>query len=245
MIQNRFSFIFILLSFGLGASLFGQDFHKDVIQTNGGDLVISFIGHGTLMFEYQEKVIHIDPWSHLADYTKLPKADVIMLTHDHGDHLDPKAIDAISKENTELYLTKKCYKKLKKGKVVSNGDYFSIANLPVEAVPAYNSYARKGNGRPYHPKGDGNGYVISFSDIRVYIAGDTDYYPDMKKMQMISIAFLPMNLPYTMAPQMVAICAKAIKPQIVYPYHFGETKPEELVKLLMNTSIEVRIRPMK
>lgn len=238
-------FISFLLTFGLGVGSFGQEFQKDVIQTMGGELVITFIGHGTLMFEYQEKVIHIDPWSHLADYTKLPKADVILLTHEHGDHLDPKAIEALSKENTELILTQLCFKKLKKGKIIRNGEFIGVAGLPVEAVPAYNTFARRGNGKPYHPKGEGNGYIITFGDTRVYVAGDTEYVPEMKKMQLINIAFLPMNLPFTMSPSLVAICAKAINPQIVYPYHFGETKPEELVKLLMGTGIDVRIRSMK
>jgi len=243
--RNKGFIVLFMLTFCLGSSSIGQEFQKDVIQTMGGELVITFIGHGTLMFEYQNNVIHIDPWTHLADYTKLPKADVILLTHDHGDHFDPKAIEAVSKENTEIILTKLCYKKLKKGKVLSNGDYTSVAGFPLEAVPAYNTFARRGNGKPYHPKGDGNGYIITFSNTRVYIAGDTEYYPEMDKMLNISIAFLPMNLPFTMAPSLVAICAKSINPQIVYPYHFGETKPEELVKLLMGTGIDVRIRSMK
>ncbi|MCK5821099.1 MAG: MBL fold metallo-hydrolase [Bacteroidales bacterium] len=237
-----FSFLFVTV---LNVGSYAQDFQKDVIQTMGGDLIITFIGHGTLMFEFQGKVIHIDPWSHLADYTKLPKADAILLTHDHGDHLDPDAINTISKEGTELVLTEICYKKLKKGKIIRNNEYIGVVGLPVEAVPAYNTFARRGNGKPYHPKGEGNGYIITFGDTRVYIAGDTEYFPAMEKMQMISIAFLPMNLPFTMAPTMVAICAKAINPQILYPYHFGDTKPEELVKMLMGTKIDVRIRSMK
>ena len=241
----RAFFVSFILAFVLGAGSFGQDFQKDVIQTMGGELIITFIGHGTLIFEYQEKVIHIDPWSHLADYSELPKADVILLTHEHGDHFDPTAIETVSKESTQLFLTEICFKKLKKGKIIRNGEYVGAAGLPVEAVPAYNTFARRGNGKPYHPKGDGNGYIITFGDTRVYVAGDTEYYPAMDNMQMIDIAFLPMNLPYTMAPLMVAICAKAIHPKIVYPYHFGETKHEELVKLLMHTDIDVRIRSMK
>jgi len=243
--MRKFVYALLIGIITFGGSAFSQEFQTDIIKTMAGDLEITFIGHGTLMFKYQEKIIHVDPWARLADYSKFPKADVILITHDHGDHLDPKAIELVSKEGTELLLTEKCYKQLKKGKIVRNGDYVPAAGLPIEAVPAYNTMARKGNGKPYHPKGEGNGYVISFSDIRVYIGGDTEYYPDMEKMQLINIAILPMNLPYTMTPQMLAICAKVIKPQILYPYHYGDTKTGILVRLLMGSGIDVRIRDMK
>jgi L-ascorbate metabolism protein UlaG (beta-lactamase superfamily) len=222
-----------------------QELQKDVIETLGGDLTITFIGHGTLMFEYQDKVIHIDPWSRLTDYSKLPKADAILITHDHGDHLDPEAIKMIEKENTEIYLTKICYDLIKKGKILNNGDYIATAGIPVEATAAYNRLARRGNGKPYHAKGDGNGYIISFSNVRVYVAGDTEWIPEMQSLLNITIAFLPMNLPYTMEPQMVAHIAKQIKPKILYPYHFGDTLTDDLVQLLLGSDIEVRIRSMK
>lgn len=222
-----------------------QELQQDVIKTLGGDLTITFIGHGTLMFEYQDKVIHIDPWSRLTDYSKLPKADAILITHEHGDHLDPEAIKLIEKENTDIFLTKICYDAIKKGKILNNGDYTAVAGIPVEATAAYNRLARRGNGKPYHAKGDGNGYVLTFSDVRVYIAGDTEWIPEMQSLLNITIAFLPMNLPYTMEPQMVAHVAKQIKPKILYPYHFGESKTEDLVQLLMGSGIEVRIRSLK
>lgn len=226
-------------------SLSAQDFQKDKIETLGGELIITFIGHGTLMFEFQDKVIHVDPWSKLADYSKLPKADVILISHEHGDHLDPAAIESLMKEGTEIVLTEVCEKKLNKGKVLRNWEYTAVSGIPIEAVPAYNTMARRGNGRPYHAKGVGNGYIISFSNTRVYVAGDTEYYPEMTKHKFIDIAFFPMNLPYTMTPEMVAICAMTIKPLILYPYHFGETKPGKLAKLLMGSGIDVRIRAMQ
>jgi len=225
--------------------LSAQDFQKDIIETQGGDLTITFIGHGTIMFEHQGKVIHVDPWKRLADYSKLPKADAILITHEHGDHLDPEAIKAIETETTDILLTQKCFDQINKGKVINNGDYDLAAGFPVEAVPAYNILAKRGNGKPYHPKGEGNGYVITFSDTRVYVAGDTEYIPEMEKLLDIDIAFLPMNLPYTMDPELMAIAAKAVDPKILYPYHFGDTKTEELITLLMGTGIDVRIRAMK
>ena len=136
--------LIIAIIFMSGMTANAQEFQRDTIETIGGNLIITFIGHGTLMFEFQDKVFHIDPWSELADYSKLPKADVILITHEHGDHLDPLAISAIEKENTQLFLTKLCYDKIKKGKVLKNGDYTAAAGFPVEAVPAYNRLARKG-----------------------------------------------------------------------------------------------------
>ncbi len=222
-----------------------EEFRKDIIETLGGDLTITFIGHGTLMFEYQDQVIHLDPWSRLADYSKLPKADLILITHEHGDHLDPEAIKLLKKDQTQLFLTEACEKKIKQGKVLNNGDYFSFGSIPIEAVPAYNIYSRRGNGQPYHPKGRGNGYILTFGNKRVYVAGDTEWIPEMKKFPQVNIAFVPMNLPYTMTPEMAAETARTLKTEIVYPYHFGDTRVETLSELLMGSGIEVRVRPMK
>ncbi|MBW2028347.1 MAG: MBL fold metallo-hydrolase [Deltaproteobacteria bacterium] len=223
-----------------------QDLQTDVISTSQGNLTITFIGHGTLMFEFAGKVIHVDPWSRLADYSKLPKADVILLTHHHRDHLDPKAIKAISKENTTLVLTETCAKSLGKGDVVmKNGDTRRIEGLLIEAVPAYNLVHMRSPGQPYHPKGKGNGYIISFGDKRIYVAGDTENTPEMKALKGIDIAFLPMNLPYTMTPEMVADAVTAFRPKVLYPYHYGKTDPSKIVQLLRDErGIEVRVRKM-
>ena len=221
-------------------------FEEDIIKTSAGDLKITFIGHGTLMFTFGEKIIHVDPVSTEADYSKLPKADLIMLTHEHGDHLDPKAIKAIRTEKTELLLTEVCAQQVEGGIVMKNGDVKTVDGLKIEAVPAYNILHERSKGRPFHPKGIGNGYVITFGDKRVYVAGDTENTPEMKKLKDIDVAFLPMNLPYTMTPAMVANAAKAFKPKILYPYHFGDTDTAELVELLKaEEDIEVRIRDMK
>ncbi|MFQ6042476.1 MAG: MBL fold metallo-hydrolase [Candidatus Poribacteria bacterium] len=221
-------------------------FEEDIIKTSDGELKITFIGHGTLMFTFDGKIIHIDPVSREADYNKMPKADLILITHEHGDHLDRKAIKILRKEKTEIVLTEICAKEVKGGIVMKNGDVKKVLGLKIEAVPAYNIVHQRGAGRPFHPKGDGNGYVITFGDKRVYVAGDTENTPEVKKLKEIDIAFLPMNLPYTMTPEMVADAAKAFKPKVLYPYHFGDTDTSELVKLLQDEKeIEVRIRDMK
>lgn len=221
-------------------------FESDIIPTSAGDLKIIFIGHGTLMFTFGGKTIHVDPVSKEADYTQLPKADLILLTHHHGDHLDMKALKILRTEKTELVMTEICSQQVPGGVVMKNGDVKVIGGLQIEAVPAYNLVHMRSEGKPFHPKGEGNGYIIAFGDKRVYVAGDSENTPEMKKLEKIDVAFLPMNLPYTMTPEMVADAAKAFRPKILYPYHYGETDVSKIVELLKDAKgIEVRIRKMK
>ena len=224
-----------------------ERFAKDVIPTSGGDLEITFIGHGTLMLVYEGKIIHIDPYGKLADYGKLPKADMILLTHHHGDHLDPAALGMISTPRTTVVLTEKCFQVLGYGSVMQNSDVMTaLGSIKIEAVPAYNILHRRDNGQLFHPRGEGNGYIMTFGDTRVYIAGDTEDIPEMKKLKDIDYAFLPMNLPYTMTPEMVARAAAAFKPKVLYPYHYGETDPGRVILLLNNhPEIQIRIRSMR
>ena len=218
----------------------------DTIRTSAGDLEITFVGHGTLMFRFAGKVIHVDPVGRYADYGKMPKADVILVTHEHGDHLDPSAIEKIATENTALVLTEACAKRLGRGVVMKNGDARAAGGLKIEAVPAYNVVHMRRPGEPFHPKGAGNGYVIPFGDKRVYVAGDTENVPEMAALGKIDVAFLPMNLPYTMTPEMAADAVRTIKPKLVYPYHFGETDTSKLVELLKgDQGVEVRVRKMQ
>jgi L-ascorbate metabolism protein UlaG (beta-lactamase superfamily) len=232
-----------LMSFGVAAQ---ENFETDTLNTAIGDLKITFIGHGSLMFTYRGVVIHVDPFSRLADYAKLPKADLILITHEHGDHLDPKALAAVRTPKTIVILTEACAKTIKGGLIMHNGDVQTVGGLQIEAVPAYNLVHMRSEGVPYHPKGIGNGYVITFHEKRVYIAGDTENIPEMKQLQDIDCAFLPMNLPYTMTPEMVADAAKAFKPKILYPYHYGDTDTSKLSALMKDTpDVDVIIRNMK
>lgn len=220
-------------------------FESDGFDTSGGKLQVTFIGHGTLMFNCAGKVIHVDPVADAADYSKLPKADLILITHEHYDHFDPKAIEQLRTPQTAVVIPPVLAEKLKGATVMKNGDSKTISGLPIEAVPAYNVVHMHSPGIPYHPKGVGNGYVITFGDKRVYVAGDTENIPSMADLKDICIAFLPMNLPYTMTPEMAADAAKKIKPKILYPYHFGETDTSRLVSLLKGSGIDVRIRKLK
>ena len=221
-------------------------FETDSIHTAEGDLKITCIGHGTLMFDYKGKIIHIDPWSQLADYSQMPKADIILLTHHHRDHLDLKAIEQIRTADTRILLTEICAKSLDGGKVMKNGDATTVDGIRIEAVPAYNRVHMRKPGVPFHPKGEGNGYILTFGDKRIYVAGDTENIPEMKRLTGIDVAFLPMNLPYTMTPEMAADAALALSPKILYPYHYGDTDTGKLVELLKDhPEIEVRIRHLK
>ena len=236
----------ILLIMGAGAVHAQGKFEQDVIKTGAGDLTITFIGHGTLMFSFGGKVIHVDPVGQYADYGKLPQADLILITHEHRDHLDPQAVARLRKPDTQIVFTQAAAGQVPGGMVMQNGEVKTVAGFTIEAVPAYNLVHKRENGEPFHPKGQGNGYVITFGDQRVYVAGDTENTPEMKALKNIAIAFLPMNLPYTMTPEMVADAARAFKPKILYPYHFGQTDPARLVALLKDQpEIEVRIRRME
>jgi len=222
------------------------DFERDTLPTAQGNLVITFIGHGTLMLEWGGKIIHVDPVGNLADYRQLPKADLILVTHEHGDHLDLKAVRLLSKETTQLIGNAAAAEKATGGSVMKNGQTLEVQGIKIEAVPAYNIVNMRSPGNPYHPKGRGNGYILTLADKKVYIAGDTENTPEMKGLQNIDVAFLPMNLPYTMTPEMVADAARAFRPKLLYPYHYGDTDPARLTQLLKNeTGIEVRVRRMQ
>lgn len=240
--------LFAVLALVLGFATVVQGaavFETDRIETTAGDLGITFIGHGTLLFMFGGKIIHIDPFSRLADYSQLPDADILFITHEHRDHLDMEAIGSIRMEKTVVVSNASAASKLKGAIVMANGDVKQIEGLKVEAVPAYNLVHMRSEGVPFHPKGSGNGYVITFGDKRVYIAGDTENIPEMKDLDDIDLAFLPMNLPYTMTPEMMADAARSFNPGILYPYHYGDTDPVLVVDLLKGTDIEVRVRKMK
>ena len=221
-----------------------EQFEADLILTSAGDLTITFLGHGTLMFTFQGKTIHVDPYSRVADFAQLPKADIILITHEHGDHLDPEALAKVRTEETKVVLTEICAQQIEGGTVLRNGDVHTIDGLTIEAVPAYNLVHKRENGQPFHPRGAGNGYVLTFGDTRVYVAGDTENTTEMKGLQDIDYAFLPMNLPYTMTPEMVADSVGMFGPKIVYPYHYGDTDTSVLENLMVDTGVEVRIRDL-
>ncbi|TFG58971.1 MAG: MBL fold metallo-hydrolase [Spirochaetales bacterium] len=237
----------ILLPLGILFSMiqpaFGQSAESDTFAAAGGNIVISFLGHGTLMLDIKGTVIRVDPVKQYADYKTLPKADIILITHEHGDHLDQQAVTDASKSGTTIILNKSSYDKLKQGTVMANGEKKTVLGIGIEAVPAYNITAGREN---FHPKGRDNGYILTALGRRIYIAGDTENIPEMSGISNIDIAFLPMNQPYTMTPEQAAQAAGIIKPKVLYPYHFGNTDAAKLAELLKGQpGLEVRIRKLQ
>jgi L-ascorbate metabolism protein UlaG (beta-lactamase superfamily) len=226
-----------------------RSFEEDEIRTSGGPLVVTAIGHGSLMLTWQGLVVHVDPVSTEARYEDLPPAAVILVTHDHGDHFDPAAIELLRRPDTEILLTEAAFAKIRGtgaatgARIVRNGDRLVARGLAVEAVAAYNIRHLRSAGTPFHPRGEGNGYLVTFADKKVYIAGDTEDTPEMRALRGVDVAFVPMNLPYTMTARMVAEAARAFVPRVLYPYHTGDTDVSELERLLSDVpEVEVRLR---
>lgn len=202
------------------------------IVTEKGTLTITPVVHGSLMVEFDGKVVHVDPYSR-GDYSDKPKADLILLTHHHRDHLDSGLVEKLKKEGTIIVGTAECAKMLSGIKTLANGETGTFLGIPVKAVPAYNLVRERSPGVKYHPKGVGNGYVIDFGGKKVYIAGDTENVPEMKDLGEIEVAFLPCNLPYTMTPENLANAADMIRPKILFAYHLGQTDIEAIRKALI------------
>lgn len=214
----------------------------DTIRTGMGDLKVTPVYHGTVMLEHGGQVIVVDPWSK-GPIDKLPKADLVLVTDIHQDHLDKAAIAKVKKDTTVILGPEAVAKELPGTKVLKNGEKTTVGAIGIEAVPMYNKVRGPEAGKVYHEKGRGNGYVLSLGDKRVYLSGDTECTDEMKALQSIDVAFVCMNLPYTMPPSEAAACIQAFKPKIVYPYHYRDSNLAELTKALEGEkSVEVRLR---
>ena len=220
----------------------------DMIETSQGALRITPLFHGSVMLEFGGKIIHIDPWSQ-ADYTGIPQADLILITHTHADHMDPAIIKMLKKESTVIVAPPAVADTLNGAagviETISNGEKQTYLGIEVEAVPMYNLKLGPAPGKPFHHKGIGNGYVLRFGETRVYFSGDTECVPEMNALRNISVAFLAMNPPRTMPPVEAAACAQEFHPKIVYPYHYRGQNTQEFADALKNTGIEVRLRKLE
>jgi L-ascorbate metabolism protein UlaG (beta-lactamase superfamily) len=232
-------FLITLTIFVMTNKSFSQEI--DRIETSVGIVQLHFIGHGSLMFRVNDFAIYIDPVKSSGDYRFLPKADLILVTHDHYDHLDIPLINELKKEGTVVLTNEKSTEQIAWALPMDAGDRQEINDIVIEAAPAYNIVNMRADGEPFHPKGEGVGYILTIGGLRFYVAGDTENIPEMKELKNIEVAFLPMNRP-TMTVAMAADAAKAFMPRILYPYHYGDTDTNEIVNLLKDSGIVVRIR---
>jgi L-ascorbate metabolism protein UlaG (beta-lactamase superfamily) len=212
----------------------------DTFETSAGPLKIHPVQHATLWLEAGDKIVWVDPWSK-ADLTG-PKADIILVTDIHGDHFDADAIATVRKPDTKIIAPKVVTDKFPDATPLANGETTDLGIIRVEAIPMYNLTRGPEPGKLYHDRGRGNGYVLTVGDKRLYISGDTECTPEMKALKNIDIAFVCMNLPYTMPPTEAAECVAAFNPKILYPYHYRESNLDDLSKPLATTSVEIRRR---
>lgn len=236
--------LLLVLLLGASAGVLGaaRISEKSLIKAGADEVAVRYIGHASLILEHRGQVIHVDPVGREGDYASLPKADLVLVTHDHFDHFDPAAIGLILKPATGIVLTKACRDKLGQGTVLANGERATVRGIPVEAVPAYNIISMRSPGVPFHPRGQGNGYVLTLGGARVYVAGDSEATPEMKSLKNMDAAFLPVMTPYTMSPEMAAQAVGAIRPRVVFPYHSTEEFLARAVPLLQAVpGVEVRV----
>lgn len=216
----------------------------DSVPTSSGDLKITPINHATLMLEWSGKVFIVDPTPQ-ARPDKVPRADMILITDIHQDHMSAPAVTALKKDASIIVVPPAVEQNLGMANVtvIKNGQSKDLLGINIEAVPMYNLTRGPQPGQFFHDKGRGNGYVLTFGDKRVYLSGDTECIPEMKALKNIDVAFVCMNLPYTMPPSEAAACVKAFQPKIVYPYHYrGSNLDEFKTALADQKNVDVRIR---
>lgn len=211
-------------------------------------VITPFVG-ASVQIEHEGTVIHVDPWGR-GDYSEAEQADLILVTDTPGDHLDPDLIAELRKPGAPVVLSDRPEDARDEGSrerllrvpdatVMDNGDRLTLAGVDIEAVPMYDIIP----GEPFHARGEGNGYILTLGDTRVYLAGVTECTPDMREIRDIDIAFVPMNLPHgRMPPSEAAECVKLIRPRVVYPYHYREQPIDEFIEALADEpEIEVRV----
>jgi L-ascorbate metabolism protein UlaG (beta-lactamase superfamily) len=228
----------------------------DTFTTPAGELTVTPIHHATMLLRLGDKAIYLDPVAADASYEGLPKADFVFITHTHPDHMDPAGIAKVQKSDTVLVGPPAVNETTPLKVVMKNGDTHDFGTFTVEAVPMYNLTRGPSAGKLFHDKGQGDGYVFTFGGkagakaadsgtavSRLYVSGDTECTPEMKALKNIDVAFVCMNLPYTMPPAEAATCINAFKPKVVFPFHYKGSNLDELTAAIKpGSGIEVRKR---
>ncbi len=211
-----------------------------MFPTSAGEVKITPLNHASTLIQAAGKVIYLDP-AKPVKFEGLPKADLILITDIHGDHMDPDAIKAISKPDTEIISSPAVAQTVTTAKPIANGETKTWGAWTIEAIPAYNLKRGPEPGKLFHDKGRGNGYVLTYGGKRFYFSGDTEGVPEMRALKNIDVAFVCMNLPYTMPPEEAADAVKAFHPKIVIPYHYRGSDLTVFKKGLEGTGIQVRL----
>jgi L-ascorbate metabolism protein UlaG (beta-lactamase superfamily) len=215
----------------------------DTYEAEGGEIVIFPIDHASFVMTVPGMVIYADPVGGASAYEGHPAPDLILVTHEHGDHYDAPTLTALVSEQTQLVTNPAVFDMLPeelkaKATSIGNGENHTVGELQIEAIPAYNTT----EGRlQYHPQGRDNGYVLTTAGRRVYIAGDTEDIPEMRALTDIHIAFVPMNLPYTMDVDQAASAVAEFKPEYVYPYHYRGSDPEAFAAKVAEAGDEIQV----
>lgn len=235
----------ILALLGLTGASCASDYEMDTFKTKSGKEVrFHALVHASIRIQYNGLEIQVDPVRKLGnrtiDYTSMPKADYILITHEHGDHFDKEAIKQLEDKGTMVILNGRCSEMLGYGEKMKNYDQLHLSeDISIEAVPAYNITEGR---TQFHPKGRDNGYILTIDGLRIYIAGDTEDIPEMEEIKDIDIAFLPCNQPYTMTTEQLVRAARTIRPHVLFPYHYGQTNVSQLPDELKDDGVDVRIR---
>lgn len=239
------------LLFAFACITFVQIQAQDVLKTNNGDVKVHPINHATLAFEWNDRTIFVDPNGEAAQFAELPAPDLVIITDIHGDHFNKETLEQLNLQNAEFIVPAAVKEmmedmEVKKVNTLTNGEQTTWNNIEITAVPMYNLPETEDS---RHPKGRGNGYILNIGNKRIYLSGDTEDIPEMRQLQNIDVAFVCMNLPYTMSVEQAADAVLDFQPEVVYPYHYrgggGQFSDVESFKNKVesqNKNIEVRLR---
>lgn len=232
------------LAVSIPAALLARAAHaQDMVEDGDASVAVHPISHASLYLDWGGTIIVVDPTGGAEAFAAAGTPALILITHEHGDHLDPETLAALP-GNAPIVAPPSVAEKLPEAlaartTVIGNGESTELAGVTIDAIPAYNTTADR---LQYHPEGRDNGYVLSNGDLRVYVAGDTEDIPEMRALTDIDLAFVPMNLPFTMDEEQASDGVAAFGPRVVYPYHYRGTDTQRFADLMAEKNPDVEVR---